>query len=64
MDRIDRIDRIAEWLRPDEIQPALNLVELLEKSGQMSADDANEWRRRIEAWARYHAVAAETEPSG
>ena len=32
--------RVASWLRPDEVQPALNLVALLDGSGQMSSAEA------------------------
>ena len=60
---MNRFDRIAEWLGPDEVHPALNLVELLENSGQMSVDEANEWRRKIDGWAKFHAVGGETPPS-
>ena len=59
---MNRFDRIAEWLRPHEVQPALNLVGLLEECGQMTPWEAEEWRRRIEGWARFHAVDTECPP--
>jgi hypothetical protein len=61
---VNRKDRLAERLRPDEIKPAFELVALLEQCGQMTPEEADEWRRRIEGWAKYHAVEAETPPNG
>ena len=47
-----------------EIQPALEFVALLEKAGQMTPQEADEWRKRIEGWARFNAVETAAEPSG
>jgi hypothetical protein len=55
--------RIAAWLRPDEVRPALNFVALLESMGQMNLDEANEWSLRITGWVRFNAVDTDAAPS-
>jgi uncharacterized protein YecA (UPF0149 family) len=60
---MNRKDRTASQLTPGEVQPALEFVALLEKAGQMTPQEAEEWRRRIDGWARFNAVEAETAPS-
>jgi hypothetical protein len=60
---MNRKDRIAAQLTPEEIQPALEFVALLEKAGQMTAQEAEEWRKRIAGWARYRELESEAPPN-
>jgi hypothetical protein len=57
------IDRLAAWLRPEDVEPALRLLALLESHGRIDPIEAEEWRRRILAWARFHRVNEESRPS-
>jgi hypothetical protein len=50
---MDRFAATLELLRPEEIPDALYLVDLMERAGHMDADEAGEWRRRIQAWCRF-----------
>lgn len=52
-------DRLASWLRPDDVEPALRLLYLFEQHGGIGPREAEEWRRRITAWARFNEVGAE-----
>jgi len=54
-----RMDAVVTWLLLDEIPAALRLLSVMEEFGQIRADEAAEWRRRIVAWGRYHAVEGE-----
>jgi hypothetical protein len=43
--------------------PALPLLAPMKSHGQIGANEAAEWRRRVIAWAQFNAVGAETAPS-
>ena len=58
------MDDIVAWLKPGEIPAALRLLSVMEEFGQIRAEEAAEWRRRIEAWGRYQAVEEEAPPNG
>ena len=60
---MQKIDEILRWMTPSEVPEALRLLEQFETHGQMPADEANEWRRRIEGWARFHTMKCGTAPS-
>jgi hypothetical protein len=57
------IDRLAAWLRPEDVEPALRLLSLFEQHGRIDPSEAEERRRRITAWARFNEEGAETQPS-
>ena len=59
---MDRMDHIASWLTAEEIEPALEFVALLQRSGQLTQEDAIEWTMRIQAWARYKVMPATDPP--
>ena len=61
--RIAAIGRLAAWLKPEDVEPALRSLSLLEAYGQIGSREADAWRR-ITGWARYHEEGAETAPSG
>jgi hypothetical protein len=48
---------------PDDTAAALRLLKVLEECRQMSPSEVEAWRQRIERWARFNAVTAETSPS-
>ena len=41
---------VLELMPPEEIQHALHFVEVMERAGHMDAEEAEGWRRWIEAW--------------
>jgi len=41
---------------PDDTAAALRLLKVLVECRQMDPSDAEEWRRRIEGWARFNVV--------
>ena len=45
-------------MTPDEIP-----VDLLERAGPMDAEEAGEWRRRIEVWCRFRLRMVPTKAS-
>ncbi len=49
----ERIEALIEIMTPDEIQDGLRFVEVLERGGTMTPDEAAEWRRRILARRRF-----------
>jgi len=51
--RVDKFAATLELMTPDEIPHAVRLVDVMERAGHMDADEAGEWRRRIEAWCRF-----------
>ena len=50
---MDKMDATLDLLTPEEIADSLRFVEVWEKAGHMSPEEANEWRTRIEAWQRF-----------
>jgi hypothetical protein len=40
-------------MTPDEIEDALRFVEICERGGGASIEEADEWRRRILAWQAF-----------
>jgi hypothetical protein len=58
-----RTDRLAAWQEPEDVEPALRLLALFESHGRIDPVEAEEWRRRITAWAGFHRVGEETKPS-
>jgi hypothetical protein len=57
------IDRLAAWLRPQDVEPALRLLALFESQKRIDPREAEEWRKRITAWARFNRVGGESQPS-
>jgi len=49
-------DDILALLTPDEIADALRFVDVWKKAGHMSHEEADEWRQKIEAWARFRCA--------
>ena len=60
---MDARDRLAAWLKPEDVEPALRLLTLMEAYGKIGSREAEDWRRRITGWARFNAVEAGAEPS-
>jgi hypothetical protein len=60
---MDAMNRVLASMSPDDTAAALRLLKLREECREMSATEAGEWRRRIEGWARFNAVGAETPPN-
>lgn len=56
------MDRLIEWLRPDDTAAVLRLLLVLEECGQMSSIEAAEWRRRIIGWGRFNALEVDVPP--
>ena len=54
----DAIDRVLAEMKAEETTDALCFVEALEARGEMGQDLADEWRRRIHAWRRFHAASS------
>jgi hypothetical protein len=50
-------------MSPDDTAAALRLLKVLEECRQMSATEAETWRRRIVGWARLNAVDDAAPPS-
>jgi len=50
---MDNFAATLALLRPEEIPDALYFVDLMERAGHMDAEEAAEWRRRIQAWCRF-----------
>jgi len=50
---MDKFAATLELLTPDEIPHAVRLVDVMERAGHMDAEEAAEWRRRIDAWCRF-----------
>jgi hypothetical protein len=61
---MDAMDDVIASLSPDNTAAALRLLRVLEDYRQMSPTEAEEWRRRVMAWARFNSVEAKTAPSG
>ena len=49
-------DRVLAEMSPDDTAAALRLLKVLEECRQMNPAEAEDWRRRIEGWARFNAV--------
>jgi hypothetical protein len=49
---MDTFSAALQFLTPDEIPHALRFVDFMELVGHVHAREADEWRRRIEAWCR------------
>ncbi len=49
----ERIEALIGIMTPDEIRDGLRYVEVLERGGNMTPDEAAEWRRRILARRRF-----------
>ena len=58
------MDRVIASMSPDDTVAALRQLKALEECRQMSATEADAWRRRITGWALFNEVGAETVPSG
>ena len=54
---MDKMDAILALLKPEEVADALRFVEACEQAGHMSPGEAEVWRSRIEAWARFRIAA-------
>jgi len=50
------IDNILSLLTPAEVAEALRFVDAWERWGTLSAEEADEWRRRIVAKHRFQAL--------
>ena len=50
------MDATLAILTPEEAPRCLRFVDVLEKSGSMTREEAAEWRRRILAWAAFHGL--------
>ena len=50
---MDKMDEILALLTPEEVTDALRFVEVWQKAGQMSPEEAEEWRRWIAGWERF-----------
>jgi hypothetical protein len=50
---MDKFSAALQFLTPDEFPHALRFVDLMELVGNMHAREADEWRRRIEAWCLF-----------
>jgi hypothetical protein len=61
---MDAMDDVIASMSPDDTAAALRLLKVLVECRQMDPSDAEEWRRRIEGWARFNAVEPAAEPSG
>jgi len=46
--RMDNSSATLELLTPDELPHALRFIDVLERAGHMDAEEAGEWRWRIE----------------
>jgi len=57
---MDRYTATLELLTPDEIEHALRFVGVMERASHMDADEAGEWRWRIEAWQRFLSLETRT----
>lgn len=57
------MDDVIASMSPDDTVAALRPLKVLEDCRQVSPAEAEEWRRRITGWARYHVVEAETHMS-
>ena len=49
---MDAMDRALAAMSPDDTAAALRLLKVLEECRQITADEAEEWRRRITGWGR------------
>lgn len=57
------MDQILATLQPDEVGPALRLLTLFEAHGRIDPVEAEQWRWRIAAWARFNEVENEGPPN-
>jgi len=48
-----KMDGILELMTPEEVVDAPWFVDVWEMAGHMSAEEAEEWRQKIEAWGRF-----------
>ena len=48
-----RCSALLALLTPDEIEDALRFVEICERGGGTSAEETDEWRRRILGWQAF-----------
>jgi hypothetical protein len=58
------MDRVLASMSPNDTAAALRLLRVLVECRQMDPRDAEEWRRRIMAWAGFNVVGVETPTSG
>ncbi len=49
----ERIEALIGIMTPDEIRDGLRFVEVLERGGSLTPQEAHEWRRRILARQRF-----------
>jgi len=56
---MDAMNRVLASMSRDDSAAALRLLKALEDSGQMTATEAEAWRRRITGWARFNAMGVE-----
>lgn len=56
------MDRMLAQLRIEEVSSCLRFVEISERGGQMPAEEATEWRRRLMAWNAFLELAADVAP--
>jgi hypothetical protein len=57
------MDRVLASMSVTDTIAALRLLRVMEECLQISPAEADQWRRRITGWARYHAVDADVAPS-
>jgi hypothetical protein len=57
------MDRVLASMSPDDTAAALRLLNVLEECHQMTAGEAEAWRRRVAGWARFNEVGEDAAPS-
>lgn len=56
----EEFEEILAHLSPEEVPEILRVIGILEKNGGATPDEAEEYRRRVRAWAAYYGFQDET----
>ncbi len=57
------MDRLIASMSPDDTIAAVRLLQVMEECGQIGAEEAERWRRRIVGWERFNGAETGAEPS-